>query len=88
MKEDTIFGQATPHGYGALCIFRISGKQTFKCISKIFKFLNKTQTWENITSHQIYYGKLYDDKGMIDEALRSEERRVGQQCISRWSPYH
>src|SRR5260370_13162470 len=24
----------------------------------------------------------------VDEALRSEERRVGKECRSRWSPYH
>ena len=24
----------------------------------------------------------------FDEALRSEERRVGKECRSRWSPYH
>src|SRR3989454_3011451 len=23
-----------------------------------------------------------------DDALRSEERRVGKECRSRWSPYH
>ena len=23
-----------------------------------------------------------------DEAMRSEERRVGKECRSRWSPYH
>ena len=23
-----------------------------------------------------------------DELLRSEERRVGKECRSRWSPYH
>ena len=28
---------------------------------------------------------LYDD-GL--KALRSEERRVGKECRSRWSPYH
>src|SRR5215469_15670046 len=26
--------------------------------------------------------------GMITEAMRSEERRVGKECRSRWSPYH
>ena len=26
--------------------------------------------------------------GMISEADRSEERRVGKECRSRWSPYH
>src|SRR3712207_9187917 len=24
----------------------------------------------------------------LDELLRSEERRVGKECRSRWSPYH
>ena len=24
----------------------------------------------------------------MDEKLRSEERRVGKECRSRWSPYH
>ena len=24
----------------------------------------------------------------INEAMRSEERRVGKECRSRWSPYH
>jgi len=24
----------------------------------------------------------------VSEALRSEERRVGKECRSRWSPYH
>ena len=24
----------------------------------------------------------------MDEAMRSEERRVGKECRSRWSPYH
>ena len=26
--------------------------------------------------------------GMTEQALRSEERRVGKECRSRWSPYH
>ena len=25
---------------------------------------------------------------LSEEALRSEERRVGKECRSRWSPYH
>ena len=43
------------------------------------------------------YGNVYivvdmELKGLIREALikmiRSEERRVGKECRSRWSPYH
>src|SRR6266480_5011303 len=26
--------------------------------------------------------------GMVRDAQRSEERRVGKECRSRWSPYH
>ena len=25
---------------------------------------------------------------LLDADLRSEERRVGKECRSRWSPYH
>ena len=35
------------------------------------------------TSGHIYF-TLKDESG----TLRSEERRVGKECRSRWSPYH
>ena len=28
------------------------------------------------------------DKTKLVETIRSEERRVGKECRSRWSPYH
>src|SRR2546422_10584577 len=31
---------------------------------------------------------LYLKQGHPEDALRSEERRVGKECRSRWSPYH
>ena len=31
--------------------------------------------------------KVKADQG-LEKALRSEERRVGKECRSRWSPYH
>ena len=44
---------------------------------------------------EIYYPKAnwrhgYDDiRGFLKrEGFRSEERRVGKECRSRWSPYH
>ena len=30
----------------------------------------------------------YITHGIINEEERSEERRVGKECRSRWSPYH
>ena len=29
-----------------------------------------------------------DGHGLLMDAGRSEERRVGKECRSRWSPYH
>ena len=34
-----------------------------------------------------FYGGGLDDAG-TPEFTRSEERRVGKECRSRWSPYH
>ena len=39
-----------------------------------------------------YTAALYAARAGLDtivlEKLRSEERRVGKECRSRWSPYH
>ena len=52
---------------------------------------------KHITSKNADYGEAqrylmfqYDEAAMkpvLDES-RSEERRVGKECRSRWSPYH
>src|SRR3712207_1085471 len=31
---------------------------------------------------------LFDEYGHLNPEERSEERRVGKECRSRWSPYH
>ena len=50
-----------------------------------FYYVDKTQ----------YIAKLEDYKAPVflrprrfGKSLRSEERRVGKECRSRWSPYH
>ena len=36
-------------------------------------------------AQEIYQGLLNEES---IKAIRSEERRVGKECRSRWSPYH
>src|SRR2546430_3705105 len=36
---------------------------------------------------QLRYGRAYDHNFVLNKG-RSEERRVGKECRSRWSPYH
>ena len=42
---------------------------------------------QNKYSMFIHFG-LYSELGGVWEGNRSEERRVGKECRSRWSPYH
>ena len=47
--------------------------------------------WNKMESpeiNQCTYGYLIFDKGDKNIQWRSEERRVGKECRSRWSPYH
>ena len=46
---------------------------------------------EVFANHPLYvYARVDSGASMssIDFRLRSEERRVGKECRSRWSPYH
>ena len=42
----------------------------------------------NILSGNYKIGERISEKRLASELLRSEERRVGKECRSRWSPYH
>src|SRR5258708_3953425 len=44
----------------------------------------------NIYQHQPFMDAQNKDRGykLVPVARRSEERRVGKECRSRWSPYH
>src|SRR2546430_17499266 len=39
-------------------------------------------------SHLFLNRQMYQSNYMVRRKNRSEERRVGKECRSRWSPYH
>ena len=39
-----------------------------------------------IATNHVYHGLILRDETVV--YARSEERRVGKECRSRWSPYH
>jgi len=45
-------------------------------------------TVERARSEEYYDVKTTVFNALIDTIDRSEERRVGKECRSRWSPYH
>ena len=50
---------------------------------------SRWDTWRNCEFNEIlgFYGLAYWYTWQVS-ILRSEERRVGKECRSRWSPYH
>ena len=55
------------------------------CDSPVNTSLEITEFLENVMALLVWVPEL--DTG-IAEIDRSEERRVGKECRSRWSPYH
>ena len=65
--------------------------QRFLGLGVALQFPGYTYVLWALSSTVFFYGGWPFLKGLIDElkkATRSEERRVGKECRSRWSPYH
>ena len=69
-------------------VFNMNRKwRTFRLDEKLNEENESTWTW-------IYKGmlsglfKAEKKGGLVEAQIRSEERRVGKECRSRWSPYH
>ena len=43
---------------------------------------------QNFNGLDMNMGNLYRLSNAKTRSIRSEERRVGKECRSRWSPYH
>src|SRR3712207_3359156 len=49
---------------------------------------SSTHIVKSATLMEIGLGALYSEEALAAGVTRSEERRVGKECRSRWSPYH
>lgn len=71
MKDNTIAAISTAMGTGGIAIIRVVGEDAFNIVDKIFKFKNKSKNFNNIDTHTINYGYIYDEDEFIDEVLVS-----------------
>src|SRR2546427_12944796 len=70
--------------------------RTFEVVTAMFSAVNYLTTYRDIASALGAIGRLLVPGGLFifdfwngNAVLdRSEERRVGKECRSRWSPYH
>ncbi len=71
-RGDTICALATPPGMGALAVIRISGKETFTTLSRLFKTMKgKPKDFAAVRPYSIHYGQLIDQHKVVDEVLVS-----------------
>jgi tRNA modification GTPase len=66
--EDTIAALATPLGFGAISIIRVSGEKSIAAVDSIF---NGNMRLEKAKSHTIHYGNIIDSEEMVDDVLVS-----------------
>ena len=64
--------------------FKFSDSREFDVLTWRVKF-NRDVDPKGRPASDIYGGTIYVE---IESTPRSEERRVGKECRSRWSPYH
>ena len=67
-------------------IITVVGNDTVGIIAKVCTYLARNQVNILDISQTIVQG--YFNMMMVADTSRSEERRVGKECRSRWSPYH
>ena len=70
LNNDTIAALATPHGFGAIAVMRLSGKDAIAITEKVFytKSLKK-KTLAKKASHTAHFGLIYENEIIIDEVL-------------------
>ena len=75
--------------------FLLSPDEKIEKIEKLFGEIMYTlgldMTDDSLKDSPKRVAKMYVNEifgGLLPEAERSEERRVGKECRSRWSPYH
>ena len=80
------------NGFGGLATFLIAWSEYNSIPDNYFQHLLVMITiyigGVTFTGSLIAYGKLSEKLKVAKTSIRSEERRVGKECRSRWSPYH
>src|SRR3989475_9432712 len=56
--------------------------------AKITHTRKTTPGLRNLELYAVTIGGGVENRATLAAAVRSEERRVGKECRSRWSPYH
>lgn len=67
--NDDIVAIATPLGYSAIGVIRLSGPNVIKIVKKIFIPSKKEKDLEKVSTHTLHYGNIIYNGELIDEVL-------------------
>ena len=74
---------------GGVILMNVTKEEANSLIEKDPFFQNNIADYEIIEFNPVKFDPKFDPfANKISEINRSEERRVGKECRSRWSPYH
>lgn len=72
MRVDTIAAIATAMSNSGIGIIRVSGENSIEIVDKIFRNKNNQAILQNMKSHTLHYGFIYDEKDeIVDEVMVS-----------------
>jgi tRNA modification GTPase len=72
LQDDTIVALSTAQGTAAIAVIRISGKNAFEIVNKVFKSRKKTLTdLSKAKTQTIHFGEIKDNGFVVDEVLVS-----------------
>jgi tRNA modification GTPase len=68
-NQETICAISTPSGVGGIAVIRVSGKETFEIVDKIYKPGKNENSVEKQAAYSLSYGKIYKSDEIIDEVI-------------------
>lgn len=86
LNNDTIVALATPHGFGAIAVIRLSGKEAVSITEKVFftKSL-KPKSLAHKASHTAHFGVIAENDIVLDEVLvtifKSPKTYTGEEIV-------
>jgi len=69
LNDSTICAISTSPGVGGIAVIRISGKNAFVVVDKIYKPAKKEASIEKQEAYTLSYGKIYKGDEIVDEVL-------------------
>lgn len=69
MNKDTIAAIATAMSESGIGIIRVSGEESISIVNSCFFHKNKTHVLDNVKTHTLHYGFIYDGDELIDEVM-------------------